>query len=152
MNVNVDLMEENVIHINGGKVIDVDVSVKSFMYVKNHYVWNPAACNCENGKYLTSIMNDSVIICDKFIVLYAKPSPEDDDDDDDQETKTNFNEEKSASKTQNFYILFAFLLIIIALLIPVSIYCYLIKYQPKQKHLLQYHDTTLKQVSMNNVN
>ena len=151
MNVNVDLMEENVIHINGGKVIDVDVSVKSFMYVKNHYVWNPAACNCENGKYLASIMNDSVIICDKFIVLYAKPSPEDDDDDD-QETKTNFNEEKSASKTQNFYILFAFLLIIIALLIPVSIYCYLIKYQPKQKHLLQYHDTTLKQVSMNNVN
>ena len=77
-------------------------------------------------------MNDSVIICDKVIVPYAQLSPEDDD----QETKTNFNEEKSASKTQNFYTLFTFLLITIALLIPVSIYCYLIKYQPKQKHLL----------------
>ena len=23
------------------------------------YVWSPATCNCENGKYLASIMNDS---------------------------------------------------------------------------------------------
>ena len=35
----------------------------------------------------------------------------------------------------NFYILLAFLLITIALSIAVSIYCYLIKYQAKQKHL-----------------
>ena len=28
-----------------------------------------------------------------------------------------------------------------ALLIAVSIYCYLIKYQAKQKHLLPFHDT-----------
>ena len=28
------LMEENVIHINVGKVVNVDVSVKNFMYVK----------------------------------------------------------------------------------------------------------------------
>ena len=25
---------------------------------KKHYVWNPATCNCENGKCLASIMND----------------------------------------------------------------------------------------------
>ena len=37
--------------------------------------------------------------------------------------------------------LLAFLSIIIALLIAVSIYCYLIKYRAKQKHLLPFHDT-----------
>ena len=42
---------------------------------------------------------------------------------------------------QNFYILLAFLLITTALLIAVSIYCYLIKYQIKQKHLFPFHDT-----------
>ena len=36
-----------------------------------------------------------------------------------------------------FYILLAFLLITIALLIAVSIYCYMIKYQTK--HLLPFH-------------
>ena len=36
-------------------------------------------------------------------------------------------------KTQNLYILLAFLLIPIALLIAVSIYNYLIKYQAKKK-------------------
>ena len=34
MNVNVDLIEENVTQINGGIVINVDVSVKDVMYVK----------------------------------------------------------------------------------------------------------------------
>ena len=33
MNLNVDLMEENVIQINGGRMINVDVSVKNVMYV-----------------------------------------------------------------------------------------------------------------------
>ena len=42
------------------------------------------------------------------------------------------------SKTQNLYILFAFLLITIALLIAVDIYCYLVKYQAKQKYLLPF--------------
>ena len=48
---------------------------------------------------------------------------------------------------QNFYILYAFLLITIALLIAVIIYCYLIKYQAKQKHLLSFHltDNQLKE-------
>ena len=31
------------------------------------YVWNPATCNCEYGKYLASIMHDSEIICDEII-------------------------------------------------------------------------------------
>ena len=51
----------------------------------------------------------------------------------------NFNEKKATCKTQSFYILIAFLLITIALLVTESIYCYLIKYEAKQKHLLPFH-------------
>ena len=53
------------------------------MRVKKHhacekdYVWNPAKCNCENGKYLASIVNDSAIMCDETIESYTKPSPKD---------------------------------------------------------------------------
>ena len=31
------------------------------------YVWSPATCNCENGKYLGSIMDNSAIIWDEII-------------------------------------------------------------------------------------
>ena len=60
----------------------------------------------------------------------------------------NFREKKRTCKTQNLYILLTSLLITIALLIPVSIYCYLIKYQAIQKHLLPFHDrnTELREV------
>ena len=34
------------------------------------FVWNPATCNCENGKYLSSIMDDLKIMCDKIIKPY----------------------------------------------------------------------------------
>ena len=34
-NANVNLMEENIIQINGGVTINVDVSVKNVMYLKN---------------------------------------------------------------------------------------------------------------------
>ena len=54
-------MEQNVIQINGGITINVDMSVKNVIYVKK-IVWNPSTCNCENGKYLASIMDDSAIM------------------------------------------------------------------------------------------
>ena len=97
------------------------------------YIWNPSTCICENRKYLASIMDDSVITCDKII---------------EETVPKNFNKKKAICKTQNFYILVAFLLITVALLIPVSIYCYLIKYRAKKKHLSPFHDTNseLKQV------
>ena len=69
----------------------------------------------------------------------------------DEETKT-FQQilmkKNIISKTQNFYILLAFLLITIGLLTAVSIYCYLIKYRAKQKHLLpsQVTNKELKEV------
>ena len=66
---------------------------------------------------------------------------------DNKETKTvptNFNEKKATCKTENFYNLLAFLLITIVLLIPVSIYCHLMKYRAKEKYLLPFHNTNNK--------
>ena len=77
-------------------------------------------------------MNDLTILWDEVIESY------------DEETKTisrNFNEKKETCKTQNFYILLAFILITVKILIAVNIYCYLIKYWAKQKHLLPFHVT-----------
>ena len=59
----------------------------------------------ENGKYLASITDDSVIMCDEII----------------EETKTVLTNFNATCKSQNFYTLLAFLLITIALLIAVSI-------------------------------
>ena len=47
-------MKKNVIQINGEIVINADATV-----CKIDYIWNPATCSCENGKYLSSIMDDS---------------------------------------------------------------------------------------------
>ena len=75
-----------------------------------NYLWNPATCSCENGKYLASIMDNSVIMCDEVIESYDE--------------ETNLNEKKATCKRKNFYILLAFLLITVALLIAVSMYYY----------------------------
>ena len=40
------------------------------------YVWNPATCNYENGKYLAGIVVDSAIICDKVIDAKVKSDDE----------------------------------------------------------------------------
>ena len=98
-------------------------------------VWNPRTCSYEKENYLESIIDDSALPCDEII------------ESNNEETKTvttNLNEKKAICKTQNFYISLAFSLITIVLLIAVSIYCYLIKYRPKQKHLLPFHNTNNK--------
>ena len=87
-------------------------------------------CTCENRKYLASIIDDLAIPCDKII----------------EETKafkTNFDK-KIDCKIQNVFVLIPFLLITIGLLISDSVYCYLIKYWAKEKHLLPFHDTNNK--------
>ena len=126
---------KNVSQMNAGITINVYVSVKNTMYVKKivfgillHVV----------GK-MENIMVDSAMICDEIIETY------------DEETKnisTNFNGKKLTCKMQKFYISLAFLLIAIVLLVAVIIYCYLIKYPAKQKHLLPFHNANneLKQV------
>ena len=86
-------------------------------------------------------MNDSKIICDEVIESF------------DEKTKTittNFVEKKVICKRQSFYILFAFLLIAIALLIAVSTYCCLTKYQAK--NFLPFHDTKSKQFYIDSIN
>ena len=127
-------MVENITQIKSGITINADASVKirkNIIYAKKDYIWNPATCCCENGKYLASIFDDSIITCDEIIET-TEISP------------TNFNEKKVTCKTKNFYILLAFLSITIPLLIAVSIYCCLKKYKAKQKHLLPYHVTNIK--------
>ena len=86
---------------------------------------NPATCNCENGKYLTSVMDDSSIIFNE--VIDADADAEDKAKSNDEAklyNKTNFNEKKATYNTQNFQkkVLLKFLLITIVLLIAVSIY------------------------------
>ena len=63
------------------------------------YVWNPATCNCENGKYLASIKDDSVITCTEVIKSY---------DEEIKASPTNFDEKNITCKTQSFYILLTF--------------------------------------------
>ena len=58
---------------------------------EKYFVWNPATCTCKNGKYLASIIDDSVLTCEEM--KEAK------------ETKTIL---KNISKTKNFYILLFF--------------------------------------------
>ena len=63
-------MEENVIPTNGGITINIDASVKNFIYViLEDYIWNPATWSWknENGKYLGSIKDGPVITCNKII-------------------------------------------------------------------------------------
>ena len=78
-------MEQNVSQINGGITINVDMSIKKYHICEKDHIWNPSTCDCENGKYLTIIMNDSTIICDEVTDSY------------DEEIKTiqiNFNKKK----------------------------------------------------------
>ena len=101
--------------------------------------FEPCYMQLQNDKYLASIIDDSVITYDEIIDTEAKSYNE----------ETNFNGKKVACKILNFYILLAFLLVTIVLLIAVSIFCYLIKYQVKQKRLVAFHITNneLKQVT-----
>ena len=76
-------------------------------HVYKKYIWNLATCSCKNGKYLVSIIKDSVI----------------------NEKKKNFFLIKKVTwETKKLFILLTFLLITIALLEAVSICCYKIKY------------------------
>ena len=53
-------MTKSASQINGVITINADVSVKTSYTWKKDYVWIPATCHCENGKYLASIMNKTI--------------------------------------------------------------------------------------------
>ena len=57
------------------------------------YIRNPSACICENERYLASIMDNSVIVCDELI---------------EKTIRTNFNKNKLTCKTQNSIFYFHF--------------------------------------------
>ena len=79
-------------------------------------------------------MDDSATTCDEIIDSY----------DDETKISQQILEKKATCKTQNFYILLVFLLMTVTFLISVSIYCYVIKCQVKQKHLLPFQFTNNK--------
>ena len=125
MDVNVSLMKEIVMQVNNGIAINVDVNVK-----KKKIVLGILVHAIVKMEYLASIIDDSEIANDEVIesnVEEIKTIP------------TIFNEKIITYRTKNYYILLAFLQITIVLLIVVGIYCYLIKYQAKQKQLLTFH-------------
>ena len=88
-------------------------------------------------------MDDSVNTYDEVTESYDKEV---------KTIPTNFNEKNITCKTQSSYVLLTFLLITITLLIAFSIYCYLIKYWSKQKHLLPFHKAKLKQFCIGSIN
>ena len=49
------------------------------------YIWNPSTCDCENEKYLSSIINYSVITFGEFIESYHKET---------KTVPTNFNKKR----------------------------------------------------------
>ena len=79
------MAEENVIQISYGITINVDVTSKIIVCVSAKDVWNPSSCNFKNGKYLASIIDDSMITCDKVIESY---------DEEIKTVPTNFNTKK----------------------------------------------------------
>ena len=71
--------------------INVSVSAKRSHVCEKDYAWNLVSCNCENFKYLASIMDDSAINCGEVTNADTRVTLKNNDD----ETKsipTNFNE------------------------------------------------------------
>ena len=58
------MIEENVIQIKSRITINLDASIKKKHTCEKYSIWNTSTCSCENGKYLASITDDSVITCD----------------------------------------------------------------------------------------
>ena len=84
------------------------------------YIWNHAKCSCKNRKYLASIIDNSVITYEII----------------EEETKTILMKKIQSVKQKILYLTGLF--IHYNCITAVSIYCYLIKYKEKQKHLSFY--------------
>ena len=116
---------ENVIQIKSEITRHVRVSMKirkKICVCEKDQIWNLAKCRCENGKYLGRLLTVS-----DYVWWNCRRNTN---------SCNNLNRKNAICKTKNFYIVFAFLLITIALLVAVSIYPSMIKYETKEKHLL----------------
>ena len=111
------------------------------------YIWNPSTCICENGKYLESTTDESIITCDEIIDTVRHES--------EKSIAINFNDKNGICKMDNLYILLAFVSIKLLKLIIIDIYCYYchIKHRSKQKQMLPcYHSNKkLKQIDKTHV-
>ena len=55
---------QNVLQIKNGVKIHVNMSVKSVTRAKKDYSRNLSTCICDDSRYLKSIVDDSIIVCD----------------------------------------------------------------------------------------
>ena len=62
--VNTNLMVENVTQIKSGITINASVSVK---IREKNCIWDSATCSFEYGKYVGSIIDNSVVTCDEVM-------------------------------------------------------------------------------------
>ena len=84
-------------------------NLKEHHVCKKHYIWNPAAYSCENGKYVGNIIDNSVITCEKIVnITTTTKNPT-------KTVPTNLKK-KITCKTKKSFIFFTFLLIITALI------------------------------------
>ena len=60
-------MQENLIQINCGITVNVNVSVKNFVYMKKIIFGILLHVVVKMQKYLASILNDTAITCDEII-------------------------------------------------------------------------------------
>ena len=67
MNVNVALVEQNVIQINGEITINVDVSIKYIMYVKKIMFGILLNVIVRMGNIHQVLVDDSAFVCDEII-------------------------------------------------------------------------------------
>ena len=78
------IMNFTTIHLRLNQIDVMEVAILLMNVCQKDYVQNPATCSCKNGKYLASVMDVSVIMCDEVIESYNE--------------ETNFNEKKAACK------------------------------------------------------
>ena len=116
-------MEESVIQVKSGIMINVDVGVKNILYVKKiifgilqHVVPKMVNINIKKVLLMTQLL--CVMKLKKKQKIFQQI----------------LMKKKEPCKTKFLYLL-PFLLVIIALLIAVTIYCYLMQYKSKQKYL-----------------
>ena len=129
------MIEENVIQVNGGITIKVDVSVKNIYVEKITLgILLHAVAKMENTYQV--FLTIQLLRVMKLLKKKQK------------QLQQIFMRKMQSLKQKNSIFYLHFLLITIALLIAVSIYFYLIKYKAKQKHLLPFYVTNneLKEV------
>ena len=127
MTVNANLIVKHVIQIKYEIMIHVNVSVKIIIKCNKDYSWNPSKCICVNGKYLKSIIDESVIKCNGIIKITSNiPTNV-------TSTVSINSDDKKARCKMNYYVLHTVLLVIVLLFVINFIYCHYVN-RSKQKH------------------